>query len=169
MSDIERYHREEEDAEQNKEITLTEGEEVDLVVKGYTDIGIKVLINEQYIGMLYKDELFVNLNAGDKIKGYIKKIRGDKKIDVTLRKGGLEDIEDAKEKVLKILRASDGFLPLGDSSSPEQIKKILHMSKKIFKKAIGGLYKEGIIEIKPDGIKLQRTQDKIKRMGSFKF
>ena len=167
MSDLERYHRTEED--ENKDITLTEGEEVDLVVKGYTDIGIKVLINEKYIGMLYKDELFRVLNAGDRVKGYVKKIRGDKKIDVTLRKGGFEDIEEAKEIVLRKLRANDGFLPLGDSSDPEVIKKHLHMSKKTFKKAIGNLYKEGVIELKPDGIKLQRTQDKIKRMGSFKF
>lgn len=167
MPDLERYHRAEGD--ENPDITLVEGEEVDLVVKGYTDIGIKVLINEKYIGMLYKDELFRNLNAGDKLKGYIRKIRNDKKIDVTLRKGGLEDIEEAKEVVLRRLRGSDGFLPLGDHSDPEVIKKILHMSKKTFKKAIGGLYKEGVIDLRPDGIKLQRKQDKIKRIGSFKF
>jgi uncharacterized protein len=138
----------------NKELTVEEGEEVNLIVSHITEIGINVIINEQHKGLMYKDEVYEDLRTGDRVKGYIKTIRPDNKIDVTLHKTGFEGIEPNAEKILDELRASRGFLRLNDDSHPEDIKTVLKMSKKTFKKAIGTLYKQKLIEIKEDGIYL---------------
>ncbi|MCL4490352.1 MAG: S1-like domain-containing RNA-binding protein [Nitrospirae bacterium] len=154
---------------ERENIRLREGENVDLLVCQFTDMGIKVIINNSYWGMLYENEVYQKLNIGDKVKGFVKKIREDRKIDVILTGGGFEDIEVSKKTIIKKLKDSKGgFLPLGDNSAPELIREVLHMSKKTFKKAIGSLYKEGIIEIKYDGIKLKRV-DKAKIIHKFKF
>lgn len=139
-----------------KKIPYKEGEEVMLLVEEFTDIGIKVIIDGRYEGMLYKNEVYRKLSTGEQLEGYIKKIREDNKIDVTLRKGGLDDIKDARETILAKLKEHNGFLPLSDNSSPEMIKEELQMSKKLFKKAVGGLYKSEIVEIKQDGICLRK-------------
>ena len=139
-----------------EKIPFKEGEEVMLLVEAFTDIGINVIIDGRYEGMLYKNEVFRKLSIGEQVEGYIKKIREDNKIDVTLRKGGLDDIRDARETILEKLKEHNGLLPLSDNSTPEMIKEILQMSKKLFKKAIGGLYKDEIIEIKQDGIYLRK-------------
>ena len=123
-----------------------------LLVEAFTDLGVKVIIDGRYEGLLYKSDIFQKLSIGEQLEGYIKKIREDNKIDVTLRKGGLDDIKDARETILKYLSEHDGFLPLSDKSTPEVIKEKLQMSKKLFKKAIGGLYKDKIVEIQQDGI-----------------
>jgi predicted RNA-binding protein (virulence factor B family) len=141
-----------------EDIPFQEGDEVVLLVDGFTDIGVKVIINERFEGMLYKDEVYRKLSIGEELTGFIKKIRDDNKIDVTLRKGGLQDIDDARARVLERLREQGGFLPLSDNSSPELIRERLQMSKKLFKKAIGGLYKDEIIEIKQDGIHLKKKK-----------
>lgn len=138
----------------NETLTVEEGEEVDLIVSHITDMGINVIINEQHKGLMYKDEVYEDLRTGDRIKGFIKMIRPDNKIDVTLQKTGFEGIEPNAEKILDELRASRGFLRLNDNSHPEDIKTVLRMSKKTFKKAIGTLYKQKLIEIKEDGIYL---------------
>lgn len=138
----------------NSELKVTEGEEVNLIVSHITEIGINVIINELYKGLLYKNEVYDDLRTGDRITGYIKTIRPDNKIDVTLRQQGFSAIEPDAEKVLDELRASRGFLRLNDDSHPEDIKTVLKMSKKSFKKAIGSLYKQKLIEIKEDGIYL---------------
>lgn len=139
----------------NDQLTVEKGEEVDLIVSHITDMGINVIINEQHKGLLYKDEVYDDsIRTGDRIRGYIKNIRPDNKIDVALQVQGVESIEPNAEKVLNELRASRGFLRLNDNSHPEDIKTVLKMSKKSFKKAIGSLYKEKLIEIKEDGIYL---------------
>lgn len=140
----------------NDELTVEKGEEVDLIISHITDMGINVIINEQHKGLLYKDEVFEDVRTGDRMKGYIKNIRPDKKIDVTLQQPGFAGIEPNAEKILDELRASRGFLRLNDDSHPEDIKTVLKMSKKTFKKAIGTLYKQKLIEIKEDGIYLVR-------------
>jgi len=140
-------------------ITLSENEEVQLLVAGLTDIGIKVIINNKYMGMLYKNEVFQDLQLGDKLTGYIKTIRPDNKIDVTLRKPGttiLTESSEAGERILNLLHKGSGWLPLSDNSTPEDIYKLLGMSKKNFKRAIGGLYREGKIELTDDSIRLKR-------------
>ncbi len=139
----------------NENITVEKGEEVDLIISHITDIGINVIINQKHKGLVYKDEVYDDsIRTGDKMKGYIKTIRPDGKIDVSLHKQGFENIEPNSEIILNELRASRGFLRLNDNSNPEDIKTVLKMSKKTFKKAIGHLYKEKLIEIKDDGIYL---------------
>lgn len=138
----------------NDELTVEEGGEVDLIVSHITDMGINVIINEKHKGLMYKNEVYEDLRTGDRIKGYIKAIRPDNKIDVSLQKSGFERIEPNAEKILDEMRANRGFLRLNDNSHPEDIKTVLKMSKKTFKKAIGTLYKQKLIEIKEDGIYL---------------
>jgi len=139
----------------NENLTINKFEEVDLIVSHITEVGINVIINEQHKGLLYKDEVYDDaIRTGDRMRGYIKNIRPDNKIDVSLQKLGYENVEPNAEKILDELRASRGFLRLNDDSHPEDIKTVLKMSKKTFKKAIGALYKEKRIDIKEDGIYL---------------
>jgi uncharacterized protein len=137
-------------------IPYKEGDEVMLLVEEFTDIGINVIIDGRCEGLLYKSEVYRKLAIGEQLEGYIKKIRGDGKIDVTLRKGGLDDIRDAREIILEKLKEHKGFLPLSDSSTPDMIREKVQMSKKLYKKAIGGLYKDKIVEIEKDGIRLKK-------------
>lgn len=139
----------------NDNLTVNKFEEVDLIVSHITEVGINVIINEQHKGLLYKDEVYDDsIRTGDRMRGFIKNIRPDNKIDVSLQKLGYENVEPNAEKILDELRASRGFLRLNDNSHPEDIKTVLKMSKKTFKKAIGALYKEKRIDIKDDGIYL---------------
>jgi uncharacterized protein len=145
---------------QNEQIQLTEGEEVQLLVASFTDIGIKVIINNAYLGILYRNEVFKDLRIGDTPTGYIKHIREDNKIDVTLRKPGInqkEEKDEASEKILRLLQQGSGWLPLSDNSTPEEIYQLLGMSKKTFKRAIGSLYKAGTITISDDSIRLTQA------------
>lgn len=141
----------------NDELTVENGEEVELIVSHITEVGINVIINEKHKGLLYKDQVYDDIRTGDRLRGYIKNIRPDNKIDVALQIQGYQSIEPNAEKILSELRASRGFLRLNDDSHPEDIKTVLKMSKKTFKKAIGALYKDKLIEIKEDGIYLLST------------
>jgi predicted RNA-binding protein (virulence factor B family) len=139
----------------NDELTIQPHEEEDLIVSHITEIGINVIINEKHKGFVYKDEVYdENIRTGDRLKGYIKTIRPDNKIDVSLQKLGYENIEPNAQYILEELKASRGFLRLNDDSHPEDIKTVLKMSKKTFKKAIGSLYRDKLIAIKEDGIHL---------------
>lgn len=139
----------------NESLTVEKFEEVDLIVSHITEIGINVIINEKHKGLLYENEVYDDsIRTGDRMIGYIKNIRSDNKIDVSLQKQGYENVEPNIEKILDELRANRGFLRLNDNSNPEDIKTVLKMSKKTFKKAIGSLYKDKLIEIKDDGIYL---------------
>ncbi|MCK4501471.1 MAG: hypothetical protein KAU22_00445 [Desulfuromonadales bacterium] len=134
---------------------LKEGEEVELVVWAFTDLGAKVIVNNYYEALIYKDEVPPGLKRGDQYLGYILRIRADHRIDVTLRRPGAEGVKDARTVILEALEI-DGFLPLHDKSDPELIREKLGLSKKVFKKAVGGLYKDGLVELVGDGIKLIR-------------
>ncbi len=135
-----------------EKIDLREGQEVELLLWEYTDLGAKVIINHRYGGLLYRDDLMPGQRRGDRFKGYIKRLREDHKIDVTLRRGGVQEVEQAKQDILKALE-KEGFLPLHDQSSPLEIKQTLGMSKKLFKKAVGGLYKNRQVELTDKGIR----------------
>ena len=130
------------------------GEEVDLIIANQTDLGYKAIIDNSHWGIIYRNEVFQNLKTGQKMKGYIKTIREDEKIDLSLQKEGYEKIDDISQGILNKLAANNNFLPLNDKSDPELIKKTFQISKKNFKKAIGALYKQRIISIEEDGIKL---------------
>ncbi|HXV21505.1 MAG TPA: S1-like domain-containing RNA-binding protein [Desulfuromonadales bacterium] len=140
---------------EKEEIDLAEGEKVELVIWEFTDLGARVIINDLYAGLLYKDELKGGLKRGDRLKGYVKRLREDRKVDVTLSRGGAEGMEEAKAVLLAALRQSD-FLPLHDQSPPAVIQQVLGISKKTFKKAVGGLYKAGLVELGSEGIRLKK-------------
>ncbi|MDD2501430.1 MAG: S1-like domain-containing RNA-binding protein [Geobacter sp.] len=136
--------------------SLAEGDVVDLFVYAYTDLGAKVVVNNRYTGVLFRNELYAKPRAGEKLRGYIKKIRDGGKLDITLRRGGAQEAQTDRDLLLAALtNAADGFLPLHDKSSPELISKLLKLSKKSFKKAVGGLYREGLITMSDDGIRLK--------------
>lgn len=130
------------------------GQEVDLMVSHITEIGINVIINGKFRGLAYQNEVFETVSPGYKTKGYIKTIRPDGKIDVSFQKQGFEAIDDSSQRVLEALKQNDGVLRLNDNSHPEEIKSVLKMSKKTFKKAIGSLYKQKLIDINNEGIQL---------------
>ncbi|TAL59052.1 MAG: GntR family transcriptional regulator [Bacteroidetes bacterium] len=137
-------------------IGVKEKEEVELLIGEMTDIGINVIINDRYKGILYRNEIFQTLRYGDRMKGYIKKIREDNKIDVSLERLGYEKVQPSEEKILAKLKENKGFLKLNDYSSPEEVTAVLEMSKKTFKKAIGSLFKQRKIRIEERGIYLNK-------------
>jgi uncharacterized protein len=140
--------------ENNKPADLEEEDEVSVQVWEFTDMGTKVIVNEKFIGMIFRNETFRNFNIGDVLTGYVKKIRTDNKLDIALRKRGFEEVEDAGERVMEALVRHQGFLPLTDNSSPVAIQETLQMSKKTFKRAIGVLYRERRIRLLENGIQL---------------
>ncbi len=127
-------------------------EEVEVMISHITDMGVNVIIENRYKGLAYADEVFKDIKLGKKTKAYIKQVRPDGKIDVTFKKMGSEAIDDDAQVILNELKANNGFLGLHDKSHPEEIKTILQMSKKAFKKAVGSLYKDRLIDIKDNGI-----------------
>ena len=131
-----------------------EKEEVDILITYRSDIGVNVIINDQYKGVLYENEIFQEVQPGQRMKGFIKKIREDNKIDVGLQRSGYENVLPNEQKILAKLKEANGFLALGDKSSPEEIIAALGMSKKVFKKAIGSLFKQRVIRIEEKGISL---------------
>ncbi len=137
----------------NDALTVKETEEVDLYVQRESDLGYVMIINGKHIGLLHANEVYRNLEVGDKLKGYIKAIRADNKIDLVLDKPGYERVSQEEEKILSLLKTHKGFLPYHDKSSPEAIYNFFGMSKKTFKMALGALYKQRKIELTAKGIK----------------
>ena len=136
------------------DLDLKEGDQVNLIMMNESELGWNVVINQKYLGLIYTSDVFKKLYPLSEETGYIKAIREDGKIDVTLQPQGFENIDAFKQKVLDVLDESYGILHLSDKSEPEQIKDFLQMSKKNFKKAIGSLYKDKKIEILDDKIRL---------------
>lgn len=131
---------------------LVPNQEVDIIIWTQTDIGYKVIINNKYLGILYKNEVFKKLANGYKTKAYIKKVREDHKIDLTLTQMGIEKVDKIAYKILSLLEKAGGKLPYNDKTDPEVIYNIFGISKKAFKLSIGGLFKQREILITPDGI-----------------
>lgn len=140
----------------NKELTVKQFDEVDIIVSHPSDIGMNVIVNKKHLGLIFKDDIFKDISVGDKLKGIVKKVRHDNKLDIALGQIGYRNIEPNAEFILKELEDNSGYLDLTDKSSPELIRDTLEMSKKNFKKAIGNLYKQRLIEIKTDGIYLKK-------------
>jgi predicted RNA-binding protein (virulence factor B family) len=137
------------------DFSLAEGDMVQLQVYAFSDLGAKVIINNTFGGLLFNSDLLVKPTIGEQMQGYVKKIREDGKIDVTLRMGGAREAASDRETILEALKAHNGLLALSDKSSPHEIAEKLRMSKKSFKKAVGGLYKERVVDVTPDGIRLR--------------
>lgn len=138
----------------NDELTVKELEIVDLLIFRETELGYAVIINNKHLGLLYFNEVFQNISIGDKVEGFIKTIRPDNKIDVALGKPGYQKVEDEADKIIRLLRAKNGYLPYHDKSAPEEIYEVFGMSKKVFKMTVGKLYKEKKIELTKTGMKL---------------
>lgn len=139
----------------NETLTVQDGDEVDLIVMQKTDLGYNVIVNNVHKGLIYENEVFKKLNIGDRLKGFVKQIREENKIDISLQPIGYRNSIDPNCEIIhKTLVESNGFLPLTDKSSTDEISKHFGISKKAFKKAIGALYKQRKITLEPKGIKL---------------
>jgi predicted RNA-binding protein (virulence factor B family) len=138
----------------NDVLTVKEKEEVDLHVQRQTELGYVMIINGKHTGLLHANEVYRKLYVGNKLKGFIKTIRKDNKIDLVLDKPGYERISQEEEKILGLLEAKKGFLPYNDKTDPQIIYTVFGMSKKTFKMTIGALYKQRKIELTGKGIKL---------------
>ncbi len=126
------------------------GEQVDLLIWQKTDLGFKVIINNMYGGLIYDDQIFRGLHTGDRMKGYINVVRSDGKIDVTLQPTGQKQTKEFADELLEYLNAHNGVCPYGDKSDADDIRECFKVSKKVFKKAVGDLYKKKLIEIVND-------------------
>jgi uncharacterized protein len=131
-----------------------EGEEVDLLLFEKTDLGYRALVNRAHAGMIYTNEVFQQLRIGQRVKGYINKIRDDQKIDLILQQPGYQGVDGVSQNILAIIQEHGGKVPVTDKSPPDEIYALFSVSKKVFKKAIGALYKKRIIRIEADGISL---------------
>ena len=143
---------------ENDTSKFTEGQEVSLIPYEYTDLGIKALIDKRTIGVIYKSEVFQEVILGEITKGFVKKIRTDTKIDLALIKQGYDRIDNVKSQIYALLISKEGFLPYTDKTDSEIIYRDLQMSKKDFKKAIGGLYRDGKVKLQNDGIYINKWQ-----------
>ena len=135
-------------------IDFQQDQEVDLLICTQTDLGYKAIINSTHWGILYKNEVFQVLKKGQQIKGFIKKVRDDKKIDLCLHKPGYGNVVNISEKIIDYLKKQGGFISVTDKTSPEIIYNLFGVSKKNYKKALGDLYKRKLIALDEDGITL---------------
>jgi uncharacterized protein len=131
---------------------LEEGQKVDLLAYERTDLGLNVIIDNRYRGLVFANEIFQDFQPGDRTTGYIKQIRFDDRIDVSLQPPAVEALEPNAERILTVLARNHDFLPLTDDSEPEAIYKLLQMSKKAFKRSVGVLYKARQIRLEKNGI-----------------
>ena len=138
------------------DLTVKPREEVDLLVASESEIGWRVIINNRHWGMLYKNQLFRSVALGDRLRGYVRRITEENRIDVSLQQQGYAEVKHAADTLRKALTDNGGFLPLNDNSSPEEISRLLNMSKKVFKRSLGVLLKSGEAETSSFGIKLNR-------------
>lgn len=140
----------------------SEGDTVDILAVHKTDLGYKVIVDNLFWGMIYNNDLFDPLSPGDRIPAYVKTVREDGKIDVTLRERGGERVFQLANRIMGYLRDAGGEMALSDSSSPDEIKAVFQCSKKDFKKALGYLYKKGKILIADGGVTLSPSDNRKK-------
>lgn len=137
------------------DIDVKQGDEVDLLLYNHTELGMNAIVNNMYKGLIFNSDIHKIIQPGDKIKGYVKQVREDGKIDILLEPLGYKNsIDNNTEIIVSVLKENDGFLSLTDKSSPEDIKQKLGLSKKAFKRGMGKLYKQKIIDLSEKGIKL---------------
>ena len=129
-------------------------QEVDLLVADDTEIGYKVIVDNLHWGMIYHNQVFQRLERGEHLKGYVKEVREDDKLDISLQPLGYQKIDGISQRILNALQMKEGFLPVHDKSDPEEIYSLFRCSKKAFKQAIGSLYKQRLIAIEKEGIRL---------------
>tara|TARA_R110001592_G_scaffold362770_1_gene678151 strand:+ start:933 stop:1388 length:456 start_codon:yes stop_codon:yes gene_type:complete len=133
---------------------FTEWQEIDVEIDAFTELGIKVIINDEYIGLVYGNQVYEKYKKGQELKAYIQLVREDGKIDVSLHPKKGKHVFSTTEKIMDYLKAAGGKSGFNDKSSPEDIEHAFQVSKKVFKHAIGSLYKQGKIKILDNGIEL---------------
>jgi predicted RNA-binding protein (virulence factor B family) len=137
------------------DIDVKKGDEVDLLIYRESDLGINAIVNNLYKGLIFKSDLHKEVNPGDQLKGYVKQVREDGKIDLLLEPLGYrKSVGSNTQVILNALSANENFLALTDKTDPNEVKRVLGLSKKAFKRAIGHLYKQKLIDIRQDGIYL---------------
>ncbi len=142
---------------EDKSEGLVDNQEVEIFVSGVSDLGYRVVVNQKFWGVVYHNEVFTEINMGDKMKAYVKKVREDGRLDITLQVQGYQKhIVGAAKDLLAIIEKEEGYLALTDKSAPELIYEKVGMSKKAFKKAIGNLYKQRLIVLEEKGIRLKK-------------
>lgn len=142
---------------EQKPIEYKVGEKVEIIISGQARLGYKALINESHWGLLYANEVFKELQDGQKMSAFVKAVREDGKVDLILQQAGHKAAQqDIGEKILSMLQTKDGFLPITDKTTPEMIYDLFGVSKKKYKIALGGLYKKRLITVEDDGIRLIR-------------
>lgn len=138
----------------NAELDVREGDKVSIIVIDKSDLGMNVIVNQKYAGLIYHNELFQELYTGQSMDAYVRKIRENNKLDISLQAFGYTHIGTDADRILNALKVQNGFLGLHDRSQPEEIYEALGMSKKTFKKAVGLLFKDRKIALEASGIRL---------------
>lgn len=134
--------------------SLKVGQEVDLLLTHFTTLGANVIIDNEFEGLIYANQIFKRLKVGDRFKGFVKEIRANAKVDIVIQKQGVEAIKNDSDILIDYLKLHQGFAPIGDFSEPHVIYRELGISKKAFKKAVGNLYKQKLISITESGLQL---------------
>lgn len=135
------------------------GDQVEGLVWQKTDLGFKVIADNLYPGLIYDGEVFRELHSGDRVTAFVKQVRGDGKLDLTLQRQGQQAVTDFSDILLEHIRQNGGSIPLGDKSQPEEIYAVFGVSKKVFKKAVGDLFKRRLITIHSEGLQLVPPSD----------
>ncbi len=140
----------------NDTITVRPREEVDLIVASESPIGYRVIVGNRHWGMLYRNQLFREVAIGDRLRGYVRRITEDNRIDVSLQRTGFAQVKDSAQTLLQLVRDNGGRLPLTDASDPAEVQRLTAMSKKVFKRSAGMLLKRGEIEMTDREIKIRK-------------
>ena len=135
------------------------GDEVDALIWQKTDLGFKAIVDNQFAGLLFDDEIFRELHSGDRLRAFVKQVRPDGKIDLSLQRKGQKAVADFSDILLNHLRTNGGFSALGDKSPAEEIYALFGVSKKVFKKAVGDLYRRRLITIENEGIRVNENEE----------
>lgn len=139
----------------NGELSLKRSQEVDIIVAQRLDSGFRVVINNRYWGMIYDNQIFGDVRIGDRLKAYVRRITEDNRVDLSLQQEGYDEVRKSVDKLMEIMRARGGALPIHDDSTPQEIVETVGMSKKVFKRTAGYLMKRGEIEMDTKGIKIK--------------
>ena len=140
----------------NELISVKPREEVAILVASESPIGFRVIVNNRHWGMIYRNQIFQPVAVGDRLVGYVARITDDNRIDISLQQSGFAQVRDSAEVLLRLLHENGGIIPLHDDSSPEEIRRLTRMSKKVFKRSLGMLLKRGIVETGTNGTKLKK-------------
>lgn len=140
----------------NDEITVRPRQEVDVLVASESPIGYRVIVNNRHWGMLYNNQLFRPVAVGDRLRGYVRRITEDNRIDISLQQTGLAQVKDSAHTLLELLHENGGRLPLNDASDPAEVQRLTAMSKKVFKRSVGMLLKQGTVRMDEQGIEIRK-------------